>query len=463
MSSGRRYSLRSRLMVLLIGAMSVLWLGAGVAAFLHALEETDDLLDAQMVQASELVLGLVRGSEVERPVGSPREQVHPYRMPVFYQVMDLYQGHWRMLAHTPEAANESLPVERLNEGFSRVDIAGKPWRVFVRIEQGADRRLFRVVVGQLYGIRDGLAHEFAEHLLVPLALGFPLMALAIWGAVHRATGPVGEAAAKVTRMPVSQLGPIALTEPLPVEIAPLVDAIDSLTARVARAIDNERRFTADAAHELRTPLAALRVQAQAALRVNDPEERRRVLRQVLAGVERMTHLVEQLLALARLDPAAATASERQATDLSDIAAETCAELAPRAIARGQEVQLRTGALAPVGIDPSWAAALVRNLVDNALRYGRDGGNVEVEVRRDGGDVTLTVRDDGPGVAPEVRPRLAERFYRAGGDSGVDGCGLGLSIVARIAESSRARIEYADGLPAPGGGVGLAVRVVFPAA
>ncbi|MCB1894667.1 MAG: sensor histidine kinase N-terminal domain-containing protein [Zoogloeaceae bacterium] len=462
MGGAKRYSLRGRLMLSLIGSMAVLWLGAAVAAFLHALEEADELFDAQMVQASEMLLGLVKGTDTEQAISRTAEQTHPYRMPVFYQVMDLVDGRWRMLAHTPDGADGLPPPERLADGFCRIDLSSVPWRIFVRSEQAGDGSLYRVVVGQRYAIRDDLGHEFAEHLLIPLAVGFPLMALSIWWFVGRAMRPVREAAGDVLRMPVDGLHPLDLSGPCPHEIMPLIEAIDGLTHRVTRAIENERRFTADAAHELRTPLAALRIHAQLAARIDDPVERRRAHDKLLVGVERMTHLVEQLLTLARLDPAAGGGIVDATADLSDVAATVCADLMPLAIGRGQEIQLEAPDPAPVQLDATWVELLVRNLVDNALRYGRIGGCVDLRVENLRDSVRLTVRDDGPGVAAAERGRLLERFYRAG-DSEGEGCGLGLSIVARIVESTGAGIEFVDGLVTADGGTGLGVRIDLPSA
>ncbi len=457
--SGGHYSLRGRLMAVLIGVMGVLWLGAAVSAFLHALEETDELFDAQMVQASELLLGLVMGADAEKIVMPTAEQAHPYRLPVLYQVLTMRDGRWEVLAHLPEEQVGLPPGGRLKDGFLRVTIDAVPWRIFVRTETDRDERLYRVIVGQRYAIREDLGHEFAEHLLIPLVVGFPLMAIAIWWGIGRAMHPVQQAAGTVGRMPVDQLRPIGLTGSCPTEIAPLIEAIDSLTVRVAQAIEGERRFTADAAHELRTPLAGLRVQAQVAMRVDDALERNRALMNVHDGVVRMTHLVEQMLALARLDPSAALVIGDHPLDLGDVAAATCAELTPRALQRGQEIQLEAARGVLVWLDETWARALVGNLVDNGLRYGREGGRVEVEVIGAGAHVDLHVLDDGPGVPVADRARLAERFYR-GHESDQEGCGLGLSIVSRIVCAARARLDFTDGLPRPDGGHGLGVRVRF---
>lgn len=462
MAGGRCYSMRCRLMVLLIGLLAVLWLGASVVAFEHAVSETDELFDAQMVQASDLLLGLARGSSSASPVSPVSPAPYRYEMPLFYQLMDRHGDGWRVLAHSASFPGAGPLPRELDEGFSRVELAGAPWRVFVRLGSADDGRQLRVVVGQRYSIRDDLTHEFSEHLAIPLVMVFPLMAVAIWWGIGRAMRPVSEAARFVSGMRADDLKPVALAERVPDEIVPLIDAINVLTERVARTIENERRFTADAAHELRTPLAALKVHAQVAGRISEPDERSRVLGQVMAGVERMTHLVEQLLALARLEPGAGGVEAGAATDLAEAAALACADLAPRAMARRQEVQLRATQPARARVDAVRALALICNLVDNALRYGPDGARVEVAVRCTAQGVELSVMDDGPGVEPARRGRLLERFYR-GADADAEGCGLGLSIVSRIVDAAAARIEFVDGLLRPDGGFGLGVRVQFPAA
>jgi signal transduction histidine kinase len=213
-------------------------------------------------------------------------------------------------------------------------------------------------------------------------------------------------------------------------VRPLVDALNDLFGRLDRSFANERRFTGDAAHELRTPLAALKTQAQVALTSPDPERRRRALDNVVAGVDRATRLVEQLLALARLD--AMLPPSGGIVDMRELAQNGVRDLAPQADARGIRLWLEArGPEAPhVRGEGELLGLLVRNLVDNAIRYTPPGGRVRVTLWQSGDRVTLAVADSGAGVAPEARERIFDRFFRAGGEPST-GSGLGLSIAQAV--------------------------------
>ncbi len=453
LGSAKTYSLRRRLLLLMTGAVTLIWFATAGVAFKHTIDEADEVFDAQLVQTGELLLGIVAGADVEYVVRELQEHEHRYRVPVFYQLWLREDGRERLLARSANAPAEAV-ADRT--GFSSVLLQDQRWRIYVR----DDGKHYRVLVGQRDYLRSKLAYELAEHLLVPMAWSLPLLALCIWWVVSRALRPLKGVAETVAGMDARNLAPLRLVDRCPLEIGPLLTAIDTLTERVGQAMEQERRFTADAAHELRTPLAALKVQAQVAGRTADPEARTHALAQVVAGVERMTHLVQQLLTLARLEPSESMPTT-QCVDLSQAAAVACAELAPRALAREQVLELDAPDPVTVRMAPAWAEILLRNLVDNALRYGCDAGRVEVKVAIDAGEALIEVRDDGPGVAPELRGRLLERFYR-GLDGDVEGCGLGLSIVSRLVELAGARLGFADGLARPGG-FGLAVEIRIPLA
>jgi len=221
-------------------------------------------------------------------------------------------------------------------------------------------------------------------------------------------------------------------------------------------MDSERRFTADAAHELRTPIAALRVQAQVARAAADDLERRHALDNVIAGCDRATHLVEQLLTLARLDPAYVRLPH-EPCDLRAVAKTVVGEIAPRAVAKGVEIELDEGARTLARGDAGLLAILVRNLVDNAVRYSPARTTVRVRIVPADGRTgpVLAVTDDGPGVPADEMQKLGERFYRAMG-TGESGSGLGLSIVKRIAGLHHAVVRFEAGT----GGKGMRVTVVF---
>ncbi len=302
-----------------------------------------------------------------------------------------------------------------------------------------------------------LRHELAEHfvktLLTPLLFGLPLLGGWIWFATRRGLAPIAVVTSAVTKRAPERLEPLVLVK-APVEIRPLVDALNDLFGRVGRALDNEREFTANAAHELRTPLAALAVQAQVAQQARDTAERDHALGQIRISVERASHLVEQLLTLARLDPAAGLSKAELRLD--QLAAEVCADHGPAAL--DKDITLELDAPAPVAVagNAAMLAILLRNLIDNAVRYTPPGGQIGVAVRVAEGKAVVSVSDSGPGIPVAERSRVLQRFQRLAGQDTV-GSGLGLAIVARIAELHGARLELADGI----GSSGLTVRLVFP--
>lgn len=298
-------------------------------------------------------------------------------------------------------------------------------------------------------LREELAEHFLEALLKPLLYGLPLLAGWIWFATWRGLKPLDELAAELGKRAPEHLDPVTPTA-APREIRPLLDALNALFGRVGLALDNERRFTADAAHELRTPLAAIAAQAQVAARARDAAERDHALAQLSTSARRASHLVEQLLTLARLEPAAGLAMSELRLDT--LAAEVCADHGARAVEKN--IALELAAPAPVQIigNDAMLRVLLRNLIDNAVRYTPAGGKVGVGVTAH----VLTVSDNGPGIPAEQREHALRRLHRLAGQD-IEGSGLGLSIVARIAELHHARIELADGMGQPG----LSVRVGFP--
>jgi signal transduction histidine kinase len=233
--------------------------------------------------------------------------------------------------------------------------------------------------------------------------------------------------------------------------------MNTLFARVAVTLERERAFTADAAHELRTPLAALATQAEVASRARDTAEREHALAQIVIGSRRASRLVDQLLTLARLEPA--TASGIGDVRLDRLAAEVCADHGAMALERQIELDLETPGELSVAGSADMLRVLLRNLIDNALRYTPPGGKIKVTLSARGGSVQLSVMDSGPGIPPAQRAEALRRFRRLAGQE-TEGSGLGLAIVARIAELHGARLELADGIR-DAGNPGLAVCLIFP--
>lgn len=444
------YSLRRRLVALLIGVLALFWGLTAMLAFRTAHAEADSLFDAQMVQVAETLLAIVATGN-PLVAGEMAEHQHAYQLPVAFQAWKRDDGGaWQLLVRSSE-----MPFEPVASapGFDEHDLEGELWRFFT-IDH--DHSGYRVIVGQNHGARYRLAGTFALHLLLSICIGLPLMALGMWAVVGRALRPVSATADAVGGLDPRRLAPVQVPGPLPAEIAPLVTSIDALVGRVSEVLDNERRFTADAAHELRTPLAALKIQAQVAARASDEATRKHALEQVATGVDRMSHLVEQLLTLARLDPDAGRGAMDR-FDLAELAEGVCSVLTPQALRRGQTLALEAPASFALRGNRWWLEVLLRNLVDNALRYSPEGGRVVVSL--DATACSLQVADDGPGIPPAERAQMLTRFAR-GSAVEAEGCGLGLSIVGRIAEITGATLAFEDGLRRADGGAGLAVVVRF---
>jgi two-component system sensor histidine kinase QseC len=307
--------------------------------------------------------------------------------------------------------------------------------------------------------RAELAGEIAKHLLMPMAIALPGLALVLLIAVGFSLRPLQRLANDVGNRAADRLTPIDSND-TPHEIVPLIERLNELFAGIDRALQNERRFTADASHELRTPLAALKAQAQVALAAGSETERQHALEQIVAGSDRATHLLTQLLTLARLD--ASSGQAMHDIDLRPLAEEVLAAAAGEAIAGGCELALAEGN-ARVHGNSALLQSLLRNLIDNALRHG-GARQIEIAIAPAGKDVVLTVADDGRGIPVSEREIVTQRFRRGASADSSDaaarsapGSGLGLSIVSRIVELHGGRM----GLDDSNSGRGLTVRIHLP--
>jgi two-component system sensor histidine kinase QseC len=449
----RGYSLRRRLVWLLTGTLAAIWLASALAAYQNAHGAADELLDAQLTQIADTLLTIVAGGEIEHFVEELHEHARPAVVPIAFEVWHLDDGRMRRLVTS--AGHAGFATE-LAAGFGEGRHEGAHWRFYAVQDDDAE---YRVVVGQAHAARQTLAREMSLSLLLPALLALPLMALAVWIAVGRAVQPVERLAQRVGALDPQSLRPLDETDVLPNEIAPLRAALSALVRRVNVAFDNERRFTADAAHELRTPLAALKVQAQVALRAQVVDAQRHALLQVVAGVDRMAHLVEQLLTLARVDPE--RTAEVRPIDPREIIEAVCEDFAPQARQKSQRLRAETASACTIAASEGWLQIALRNLVDNAVRYAGDGAHIEVRLAGNEAGCSIEVADNGRGVPPSLRAGLRERFVR--GDAEEEGCGLGLSIVSRVAALLHAELEFGDGLPRADGGYGFAATLRFPRA
>ncbi len=428
-------SIRKKLLVALLSALVLISLASSGATWLAVRKEAEELFDYQLHQ---MALTL-------------RDQVPQGELPLFGGFeYDFIVQVWSPGGALVYLSNRGIVLPQSGTGFQTVSVQGEAWRVFT-LEQ--EDRSIQVAAPE--SLRRDRASAMALRILVPLAASFPLFAILIWLLVTRELRPLEDIARAIRRRRPDSLEPLAVGD-LPEEVLPLVNELNSLLARLGGAIETQRRFTEDAAHELRSPLTALQLQIQLVERARSPEERREALDALRAGAKRASHLVEQLLTMARLEPEAARAAPAEVA-LEDVAASVLADLEPLAEAKGVELRRGRVEAARVAGQPEALRTLARNLVDNAIRYTPPGGQIELSVFVDSGRPTLEVKDSGPGIPPEERQRVFDRFYRLPG-AGAQGSGLGLAIVKQIADAHRAEVSLGEA----DHGKGLRVTVRFPA-
>jgi two-component system, OmpR family, sensor kinase len=340
----------------------------------------------------------------------------------------------------------------LGVGYNNALFGGRAWRVY-----SLESRTTPLVIhmAEPLGVRAALLSRTMRAVAVPLVFALVLLTLLIGVVTERAFRPVRRIAADLAGRSAHDLSAVRTAE-MPVETHALGVALNGLLARHAEVLQRERRFTADAAHELRTPLAALRAQAQVAARASTAAETRRALEKLQAGIDRTTHLMSQLLALARLEPGSALEAG-QTTEARTVADLVIEDLAHAAREKRVSVTV-SGSLQLLPGSHEVLYLLLRNLLENSIRHVGEGGHVTLDVTTAGNTVVLSVTDDGPGIPSAERARAFERFYRIPG-SGSGGSGLGLSIVGRIVELLSGTVE----LSAPPQGAGLIVTIRLPLA
>ena len=338
-------------------------------------------------------------------------------------------------------------------GFADVTLRGEDWRLY-----GETRRGRYVQVAQAQAVRDQLAWQMTMRAGAPLLAFALILALLIVAVVGRALAPLHRLAESVAGRSPDALTPLAADD-MPPELRPVALALNGLMRRFEAALTAQRTFVADAAHELRSPLTALKLQLQVAERAGSEEERRVALARLHERLDRSTHLVRQLLSLARHETAL-TASQLQTVDLGQLLEAAVADHS--ALADSREIDLGVVETLPAPVlvqaDPDGLQVLLNNLIDNALRYTQHGGRVDLQAALEEGRPLLRVSDNGPGVPRQHHARLFDRFFRPDGNDAW-GCGLGLSIVRHIAEHHQADIALAAGTA----GRGLQVTVRFPQA
>ncbi|NNG22506.1 ATP-binding protein [Telluria aromaticivorans] len=411
------HSLRGRLLWYLLAAITIAALAQASIAYRTALHDADQIFDYHMQQ---MALSLRSGTPLSNTEAKARVQAEGGSNDM---VVQMWSPDGVQMFHSVSRAQ--LP-QRAVLGFSNVKANNTVYRVFsIQTENQT------VQVAQDLAVRRNMAGNLALRTLGPIAVMMPILMLVVWWVVSGSLEPVARVRKQVASRQADDLSPVS-DNGLPDEVRPLVQELNLLFGRVQTAFDAQQNFVADAAHELRTPLAALRLQAQSLDRAESPEARKVAVSRLTAGIDRATRLVEQLLVLARQEASAATGAVCRQVDLADLARRTVADLAGVAAAKGVDVGVQQADPASVEGQPDALQILLRNLVDNAIKYTPGGGTADISVRNEPNKIVVTVEDSGPGIPLDERERVFDRFYRVAGSEAA-GSGLGLAIIKAIAE------------------------------
>lgn len=451
-------SLRSRIRRLVLVSLALIMLPLVAVGYFLTMEEVDELFEARLAQSARTISALaVEGGAVapekmveiaswQEDYGSPPAvRGHPYETQVGFQ-------YWTS-ANTLALATTNfrdVPLDAAPAGYADIKVGKRHWRVFTLL----DAKQHWIRVGERYDSRREIGRAMAVEAIAPFLIGLPILALVVGWAVRRGLEPLDELADRLASRKADSIEPIGVRD-LPTEMVPVVASLNDLLARLGTALEQERRFTAHAAHELRTPLAAALVHVENARAASSLVGAQPSLDDARHGLVRLTRIVNQMLELARWD--AERPGQLGVVDLDRCVDDELQQIGLLASDRDIEIAVRRDAAAHVvhGWEPG-IRTLLRNLLDNAIRYNIQGGRVAVELRETPHGIVLAVEDGGPGIEPERRESMFQRFRRGTGMA-AEGSGLGLSLVARVAQLHRARVTLATAA----GGTGLRVEIAFP--
>ena len=440
-------SIRKRLFLILLAATGVVWLSAVIWLQCTSRAEVGRVLDRRLEEAAHMVASLLARGDID-PValadiatqgGTPDLPMigsYDYGRQLSCQVWGL---DGRLISDSAGAPDARLAGDQ-TEGFSQTVTEGETWRVYSLVDPELG---VRVMVGDALSVRERLVNRVTFGLLVPALLALPFLAGLIWWSLGRGLQPLDRMAAELTARPASDLGQLP-DAAAPRELRPMIAALNGLFARVAHARAREQNFTAFAAHELKTPLAGLKTQAQIAAIAPDEATRRHALAQLAQGVGRTDRMVRQLLDMTAIETAADEAGPAPAAKLLT---DLLRDLAPMAAARGVGLQPVLDCGGWVTGQAALLGSAMRNIVENALNAAPAGSDVDIFLRCRDGRALFQVADRGPGITQTDRPRVTERFYR-GAHGGASGSGLGLAIVEEAALRMGGRLHLR---PRPGGG------------
>ena len=462
-------SIRTILILRLLLVTVILVGGGSWMSYATIQHETQELFDAQLARSARLILSLVQTdrnrielSSIQRfldqnklksddnfKFGEDDEELpngHIYETKLGFQIWD--DAGNLILKST------NLPVSDISaeqNGFSDNHFSNYDWRVFSLTSVDGK---YRCVTAERIDVRNELIEDVSEGLLELFFVLVPVLSITMWFAISQGLAPLQRLTSQIRSRSADKLDTITSTN-TPAEIQTITDALNQLLSRLKGAIAREKRITSDATHELRTPLSAVKLHAELARKADNASDRITAIDQVMRGIDRTTHLVNQLLALARLEPEEFRQKLKQ-IDIGNILVEETALQAPIAEDKHLDLSITDNDHVIARVDETSLRSLIRNLLSNAISYTPNDGIICLSLLNDEKQFCLIVEDNGPGIPEEERGRVLERFYRLKNHSET-GCGIGLSIVTQVVELHQATLS----METPEKGSGLKVVMVFP--
>ncbi len=446
----RPRSIRWNLLLLVLGALCLAWVVISFFIYYSIQHEIEEVYDAQLAQNAKLLASLVRheleeSHQLQIDTDDFLPLVHRYEAKISFVI---YYSDGTLMTRSPSST--MLPVNEQLTGFEKIQTDGEVWYTYNLRDPKTN---LLIQTAQRHDVRAEMVAYINHSIVIVMLAALPFITFLLWVSIGRGLRPLVRLADTISGRSIHQLDQITV-EGVPTETRPIIVALNSLFDRLYQAFEKERHFTADAAHELRTPLAGIKTQAQVAMRSIESEERQQAIMQVITGVERSTKLVNQLLILARVDESQHVT--KADFDLKQLCAAVIGEKINSALIKHIDISLQSESDLRMFGNEELIRILIVNLVSNAIRYTPDKGRIIVSAMTEQEGTVISVKDSGPGIPESLQTQVFDRFKR-GEHPDIPGSGLGLSIVSRIAELHWAKIELGQGLD----GAGLDIKVVFP--
>lgn len=442
--------MQKRLTLILLTALSLIWVLTTLLVWRDASHETDEILDGHLAQAAALLVVQQASDFVDQEQSIKTPLLHQDAPRVMYQVF--HEGKLSLRSeNAPRTA--ILPLHSTAKpSYSNIRFEQNDWRLFAT--QGAEQDVV-VYVAEKQSARAEILHALMRSLTLPMLLALPLLALSIWFAVRYGLNPLRELSQHLQTRQAGNLAQISLTTSQQ-EIEPVLEALNDLLQKNAKLLASEQAFTSNAAHELKTPIAAIRMQAQVAAVAEDQQDRQHALSQLQVACDRANRTIEQLLTLARIEQTGLALDEP--INFADLVREALSEMAIAAIEKQQQMGFEQQCEPCITRGNSTLLKiLLRNLIDNAVRYCPARANIALSLTCNEQELHFQIEDDGPGLSETELQKIGERFYRVLGNE-ASGTGLGWSIIRRIAEVHQTQVAIARAKPEGG----LRIELKLPA-